>query len=111
MCLVIKMRKLEEYFQHAAECREMARTASPAHRQQLEQMAETWEQLAEARRRKLERKKSDGSGPTEGQKHHPGPLIGRTPCCRIDGGARKYEGREGLVANNRGAQIVARVAD
>jgi len=29
----------------------MARTASPAHRQHLEQMAETWEQLAEARKR------------------------------------------------------------
>jgi len=31
----------------------MARTAPPAHRQQLEQMAETWEQLANARRRQL----------------------------------------------------------
>ena len=33
----------------------MARTASPSHRQHLEQMAETWEQLAEARKRKLEK--------------------------------------------------------
>lgn len=33
----------------------MARTASPAHSQHLEQMAETWEQLAEARKRKLEK--------------------------------------------------------
>ena len=49
------MRKLEEYLQHAAECRDMARTALPSHRQQLEQMAETWEQLAYARRRQLER--------------------------------------------------------
>jgi hypothetical protein len=31
----------------------MARTAPPAHRQQLEQMAATWEQLAAARQRKL----------------------------------------------------------
>ena len=31
----------------------MARTAPPAHRQQLEQMAATWEQLAGARQRKL----------------------------------------------------------
>ena len=54
------MQKLEEYLQHAAECREMTRTASPAHRQQLEQMAETWDQLAEARRRHLERKESHG---------------------------------------------------
>ena len=34
----------------------MARRASPAHRQQLEQMADTWEQLAEARKKALERK-------------------------------------------------------
>jgi ferric-dicitrate binding protein FerR (iron transport regulator) len=33
----------------------MARTASPSHRQQLEQMAETWEQLAGARKHKLEK--------------------------------------------------------
>ena len=50
------MRKVEEYHMHAAECRNMARTASPAHRQQLEQMAETWEQLAEARKKALERR-------------------------------------------------------
>lgn len=50
------MRKTHEYLQHAAECRDMARTAPPAHRQQLEQMAETWEQLAEARKRQLEKK-------------------------------------------------------
>jgi hypothetical protein len=49
------LKKLHEYLQHAAECRNMARTASPAHRQHLEQMAETWEQLAEARKRKLEK--------------------------------------------------------
>jgi hypothetical protein len=40
---------MHEYLQHAAECRDMARTAPPAHCQQLEQMAETWEQLADAR--------------------------------------------------------------
>jgi hypothetical protein len=47
------VKKLYEYREHAAECREMARTAPPAHRQQLEQMAATWEQLASARQRKL----------------------------------------------------------
>jgi hypothetical protein len=47
------VKKLHEYREHAAECREMARTAPPAHRQQLEQMATTWEQLADARHRKL----------------------------------------------------------
>jgi hypothetical protein len=47
------MKKLDEYQKHAEECREMARIAQPAHRIQLEQMAATWEQLAEARKRKL----------------------------------------------------------
>jgi hypothetical protein len=56
------MRKVEEYFQHAAECRDIARTASPAHRQQLEQMAQTWEQLAEFRRHQLERKNAEEEG-------------------------------------------------
>ena len=49
------LNKLEDYLKHAAECREMARTALPSHRQQLEQMAETWEQLAAARKRQLQR--------------------------------------------------------
>jgi hypothetical protein len=49
------LKKLHEYLQHAAECRDMARTALPTHRQQLEQMAETWEQLANARKRQLDR--------------------------------------------------------
>jgi len=49
------MKKISEYEQHAAECREMARTAPPAHRVQLEQMAQTWDQLAEARKRQLEK--------------------------------------------------------
>jgi hypothetical protein len=49
------LKKLHEYLQHAAECRNMVRTASPAHSQHLEQMAETWERLTEARKRKLEK--------------------------------------------------------
>jgi len=49
------MKKLHEYSQHAAECRNMARVASPSHRVQLEQMAATWEQLAEARKRQMEK--------------------------------------------------------
>ena len=47
------MQKVEEYLMHASECREMARTASPKHRQQLENMVATWEQLAEVRKRQL----------------------------------------------------------
>jgi hypothetical protein len=48
------LKKLDEYLQHPTECREMARTSSsPTHKAQLENMAETWEQLAEARKKKL----------------------------------------------------------
>jgi hypothetical protein len=53
------MKKVEEYLQHAAECRRMLQTALPEHRQQLEDMAKTWEQLAEARQRTLASKKRD----------------------------------------------------
>ena len=49
------MKKFDEYIKHAEECRDMARTAQPSHRAQLEEMAQTWEQLAEARRRQLEK--------------------------------------------------------
>jgi hypothetical protein len=48
------MRKLSEYLQHAQECRDMARSASAEHKQQFKQMATTWEQLAEARKRQLD---------------------------------------------------------
>lgn len=51
----IDMKKIDEYLQHAVECRDMARTAPPSHRQQLEQTAETWEQLATARKHQLEK--------------------------------------------------------
>ena len=50
------MKKVEEYLEHAAECREMAQSAPPQHRQQLEEMAKTWEQLAEARHRELNKR-------------------------------------------------------
>jgi len=43
------LKKLEDYLKHAAECRTMARTAASTHQQQLIHMAETWEQLVEAR--------------------------------------------------------------
>jgi hypothetical protein len=50
----LALKKIQEYLRHAADSREMARTASAAHRQ-LEQMAETWEQLAQSRQRELHR--------------------------------------------------------
>jgi hypothetical protein len=49
------LRKLSEYQRHAAECRDMARTASKEHKEHFEQMATTWEQLAEARKRQLDK--------------------------------------------------------
>ena len=49
------MDKIEKYLRYAADCREMARTSSPAHRQQLEQMAKTWEQLAKSREQQPQR--------------------------------------------------------
>jgi len=51
----MEMKKFQEYIRHAAECREMARTAPPNHQQQLENMAATWMQLADARKRQLEK--------------------------------------------------------
>ena len=44
-----RVKKVEEYLEHASECRTLARAAPQAHRQQLEDMAQTWEQLAEVR--------------------------------------------------------------
>jgi len=55
------MKKIEEYLNHADECREMARTASPDRRQKLEEMARTWEQLAASRKRRLGRYRGDES--------------------------------------------------
>ena len=49
------LKKLHEYLQQLQNARTWRVTASPAHSQHLEQMAETWEQLAEARKRKLEK--------------------------------------------------------
>jgi hypothetical protein len=49
----VRVKKVQEYLEHALECRILARAAPPAHREQLEEMARTWEQLAEARRGKI----------------------------------------------------------
>jgi len=48
------VKKVEEYSLNAAKCREVAQTASPVHRQELEEMAETWERMAQARRDRLD---------------------------------------------------------
>jgi hypothetical protein len=55
--------KLRDLLKHAADCHEMARTATPAHREQLEKMATAWEELAETRKRQLEKSgKTDENG-------------------------------------------------
>jgi hypothetical protein len=62
------VKKLHEYIEHADECRRMARVALPPHRSQLEQMALTWEQLAEARRRQLAKQSRKADEPSEGKR-------------------------------------------
>jgi hypothetical protein len=49
------MKKAEDYRAHAAECRELAARGDERSRQQLLQMAETWESLAVEREKKLAR--------------------------------------------------------
>jgi hypothetical protein len=41
------LKRVEEFRRYAAECRDMARTALLDQRQKLQQMAQTWEQLAQ----------------------------------------------------------------
>jgi hypothetical protein len=52
------MKKVEDYRQHAGECRSMAnRSRSPEEREMLLNMARTWDSLATERVTQLERKK------------------------------------------------------
>lgn len=51
------MRKVSDYENHAAECRQMAlRVNDPTHKTQLEDMAEAWTMLARERRKQLAKK-------------------------------------------------------
>ncbi len=51
------MKKASEYREHAAECRAMAdQVARPDHREQLLEMARTWDTMADERE-KAERRK------------------------------------------------------
>jgi hypothetical protein len=45
------LKKVEEFLWNAAECRTIAETGPPAHRQRLREMAESWEKLAELEKR------------------------------------------------------------
>ena len=58
------MEKAEEFRQHAAECRSMAKsTSNEDHRQQLLKMAEIWESLAVERERlQAKREKEQNNG-------------------------------------------------
>jgi hypothetical protein len=60
------MKKVSEYLQHARECREMKRRFDPGSRQQLEEIAKAWEQMAEARRQQL---RKQGDQPEVALKH------------------------------------------
>jgi hypothetical protein len=52
------VRKISDYLRHAEECRTLALTADTAeHRQTLLAMADTWLELAEARKEEISRKK------------------------------------------------------
>jgi hypothetical protein len=50
------VRKIEEYEQHAEECRKMAATMKdPTFKNQLQAMAEVWEMLARERQKQIEK--------------------------------------------------------
>jgi hypothetical protein len=50
------MRKISEYQEHADQCRLLAKMmGAPEHKAMLENMAQTWESLAEERRKRLEK--------------------------------------------------------
>jgi hypothetical protein len=52
------MKKVEDYRQHAAECRRMAnRTRSPLERDMLAKMANTWDSLASDRESQMARQR------------------------------------------------------
>jgi hypothetical protein len=53
------MKKIAEYQQHAAQCRQMAAKATnPDHKMWLEQMAHAWDELALGREARLEKEQS-----------------------------------------------------
>ena len=53
---LFSLRKISEYYQHAAECRQLSRLAGNAdHAAMLENMAQTWENLAREREQHLAR--------------------------------------------------------
>lgn len=58
------MRKVSEYQQHAAECRQLAaKMKDPTHKKQLEEMAEAWSMLAAERARQIARQAGGAVNP------------------------------------------------
>jgi hypothetical protein len=50
------LKKISEYYEHARECRELARSSmTEEHRASLENMARTWEGLAHDREARIQR--------------------------------------------------------
>jgi hypothetical protein len=50
------LKKISEYYEHARECRELARSSvTEEHRASLENMARTWEGLARDREARIQR--------------------------------------------------------
>jgi hypothetical protein len=82
------MRKVSEYEQRAAECRQMASsTRDPMHRQQLEDMSKAWIILARERLRQLAKQQrpgvlgaplSDSQGPSQTFIRPPQTISGET---------------------------------
>jgi hypothetical protein len=65
------MRKVAEYLTHAKECQQMAaKMRDPRQKQQLIEMANAWEMLAEERRRQLAKQAANGV-PMAGQEEQP----------------------------------------
>jgi len=59
------MQKTAEYLSRAAECRDLAQSASPSRREELEHIAATYEQLAQMRKRRLQLSEKLDSGSDE----------------------------------------------
>ena len=50
-----RLKKISEYYEHAEECRQLAKSASAEHATTLNNMARTWENLAREREEHLAR--------------------------------------------------------
>jgi hypothetical protein len=73
----LKMKKASEYRQHAVECRQLAAGVQGTQREQLLEMANTWDKLATERAELVSRHPElamDGEHPPQGQTSPAKPL-------------------------------------